>query len=169
MMFVRFGIFTIQYDGSHMESNDASLRQEFIEKIGLVAQNEGFARIAGRIMGLMVYDGRPYSFSELAGELQVSRGSISSNARFLEDRGIIERVARPGDRQDYFRLADDPYSALLRDAAERAGKAKRSIDKTLEQLPLSERGARKRLQRYSHFYSAVEQGLLTAKNNVDPR
>ena len=64
-------------------------------------------------MGLMIFDGKAYSFGDLAIELQVSRGSVSTNARLLEQMGIIERVAKAGDRQDYFQLADDPYVNIL--------------------------------------------------------
>jgi DNA-binding transcriptional regulator GbsR (MarR family) len=71
------------------------VRERFIEQLGLVLQGGGLPRIAGRLMGLMNFDGRPYSFGELAVELQISRDSISTNARILEQMGIIERMAEP--------------------------------------------------------------------------
>ena len=100
----------------------SGVRERFIEQMGIIAQGDGVPRIAGRMMGLMIFDGRPYSFSELATELQVSRGSVSTNARILEQMGIIERTAVPGERQDYFQLADSPYEAVLSGALARARK-----------------------------------------------
>jgi len=144
----------------------AALRSEFIEKIGLISQGDGMPRIAGRIMGLMVFDGRAFSFSELAEELRVSRGSISSNARLLEDRGVLERVAMPGDRQDYFRLAADPYATVLRIVAERTRKASASIRKTTNALPQGNAAIRNRLQDYSGFYEALTEAVVQAAEKV---
>ena len=97
-----------------MSREFARIREQFIEQIGLVAQGEGMPRIAGRLMGLMVFDGKPRSFGELATELKVSRGSISTNARMLEERGIIERLGIAGDRQDYFPLAENAVAECRR-------------------------------------------------------
>ncbi len=80
----------------------AIIRQQFVEKIGAVAQSEGMPRIAGRLFALLIFEGRWFSFGELADVLEVSRGSVSSNVRLLVNLGVIKRASRPGDRQDYF-------------------------------------------------------------------
>lgn len=141
-------------------------REKFIEQIGLVAQSEGMPRIAGRLMGLMIFDGIPYSFGDLAKELQVSRGSISSNARLLEDRGIIERMTRPGERQDYFQLAEDPFASALKQAATRTRKAGTVIGKTIDNLPDSANGTRARLETYRRFYVAISEGIEAAAERI---
>lgn len=33
--------------------------------------------------------------------------------RILEEHRLIKRTAKPGQRQDYFRLADNPYARML--------------------------------------------------------
>lgn len=136
------------------------VRERFIEQMGVISQGDGMPRIAGRLMGLMIFDGRPYSFGELAIELQVSRGSISTNARILEQIGIIERVAKPGDRQDYFQLADDPYVNILKGALARSRKARDTINKTAGALP--KRGhaeVKARLDDFEQFYQTVLEAL----------
>ena len=95
------------------DDDEASVLSNFIEGMGLLTQAEGLPRIAGRFLALLVIEGGPLSFGEVADRLQVSRGSVSSNARLLETMGVLERVAKPGDRGDYFRLADDPYEQVL--------------------------------------------------------
>ena len=70
---------------------------EFVERMGLVTQADGLPRIAGRIMGLMIVHGGSFGFTELTERLSVSRASISTNTRLLEDLGVIERTAMPGD------------------------------------------------------------------------
>lgn len=140
-------------------SNDncaiGELRERFIEQMGLVTQAEGLPRIAGRLMGLMVFDGREYSFGELAEQLRISRGSVSHNTRLLEDRGVIERVTRPGERQDYFRLADNPFEALLNHLERKTTRAREVITTTIDALPPNHADARARLKKLEEFYEAV--------------
>ena len=61
------------------------VRSDFIEKVGVIVQSEGFPRIAGRVLATLVYDGERVSFGALADRLEVSRGSISSSVRLLEE------------------------------------------------------------------------------------
>ena len=135
------------------------LRSEFIEKIGLIAQTDGLPRIAGRLLGLMIWDGETVSFSDLAHQLQVSRGSISTASRILEDRRLIKRVAKPGERQDYFQLSERPYASLLAAIQVVMERAQEDIDQTLEQIPESEAGVRDRVSAYSKFYALTSKAL----------
>lgn len=145
-----------------MTTDIEKIREEFTEQVGLVAQGEGLPRIAGRLMGLMVFDGEARSFGDLAKELKVSRGSISTNARMLEERGIIEKVAKPGDRQDYFQLAENPYEKLLIGAAERARKAQSMIGKTATKLSIEETDKITRIRAYETFYATIAQSIEDA-------
>lgn len=133
----------------------AEIRERFIEQMGLVTQAEGLPRIAGRLMGLMVFDGKEYSFSELADELKISRGSVSANTRLLEDRGVIERVSKPGERQDYFRLASNPLETLLHNIEKKSARARVAIGDTIDALPPEEHACRARLRRLEEFYEAI--------------
>jgi len=152
-----------------MQDHEAA--QAFIESIGLSAQADGLPRIAGRMWGFFIIYGGPCSFAELAEKLQVSRGSISTNARILRDLGFIERVALPGDRQDYYRLADDPYDRLLEGYVERMRKTVTKIARAQESLPDDWADAQRRLAEMHHFYHAgVEStqeliGALRAKKS----
>lgn len=145
----------------------SELCQQFIESIGLVAQDEGLQRIAGRLFGLMVFQKGPFSFSELADLLQVSRGSISSSARTLQTLGIIERVGRAGDRQDYFQLAEQPYKMLLEGSVRRAAKARATVEKTAKQLPARHREIKKRLEAFADFYGSIETYLHMAMSQCE--
>ena len=76
-----------------------------IERSGLLAERDGRTRIAGRIFGLLLLSPTELSLEEIAEQLSVSRASVSTDARRLLDAGIVERVGRPGDRRDYYRIA----------------------------------------------------------------
>lgn len=92
---------------------------EFIEGMGRRFEEEGVPRIAGRMFGLMMVNEEPCSLDEMAEVLQVSKGSVSSNARLLEQWGVAERTTRPGDRRDYYQLAADmPVRMLERQIAQ---------------------------------------------------
>ena len=141
---------------------------DFIERMGLNAQADGMPRIAGRIMGLMVLDGGPLAFGELAERLQVSRGSISTNVRLLEGMGVIERVAKPGDRSDYFRLADEPYRALIAGVRERAVRGERAAREARDALgDAIDEGAARRLGKLSAFYGALGSGVAAIEAELN--
>lgn len=129
--------------------------EEFVERLGLVAQADGLPRIAGRIMGLLVIYGGPFSFAELAERLKVSRGSISTNSRLLENLGVIERIARPGERQDYFQIRPEPYVELLRGSLGRLYKAREVVAAAQRKLPESWRDAQGRLGDLGAFYNGL--------------
>ncbi|PIB26872.1 hypothetical protein BFP76_10425 [Amylibacter kogurei] len=143
-----------------------TVRAEFIEKIGVSAQNEGLPRIAGRVLGTLIFDGKPASFSDLAESLLVSRGSISNSVRLLEERLLIKRVAKAGDRQDYFQLAENPYTSMLDGVVNRIARVKSEIDESLAQIPDDVDGPRARLAQYAGFYGAMVSGLEAALNDL---
>lgn len=133
--------------------NDGASR--FIENMGLSLQADGLPRIAGRMWGYFIVHGGAASFGELATALQVSRGSISTNARLLRDLGIIERVARPGDRQDYYCLADKPYDRLLEGYLARMRCTARHVVDAQQALPAEWSGAQQRLGEMRRFYESA--------------
>lgn len=139
----------------------AATRAEFIEKIGLITQAEGLPRIAGRVFGLLIFDGDVVSFGDLATRLQVSRGSISSSIRLLEERGLVKRIAKPGDRQDYFQLAPDPYVTMLEQVRRRTRSTKDEIDQTIVALPAGSEAV-ERLQAYAAFYASTDAAIGVA-------
>lgn len=142
-------------------------KSQFIEMIGMVTQAEGMPRISGRIIGLLIFDGRAYSFGDLASQLQVSRGSISTNARMLVERGVIERIARPGDRQDYYQICENPYDSILKGVSERALKTASEITRIAGGLPTDQSQTRQRLTDYANFYRAIAEGVEIASQRAD--
>jgi DNA-binding transcriptional regulator GbsR (MarR family) len=145
---------------------------EFVERMGLILQADGKPRIAGRILGLMIVHGGPFGFTELAERLSVSRASISTNTRLLEDLGVIERTAMPGDRQDYFRLSRQPYARLLRGIVERMRRAREVVGGARGALPQDMTAAQERLAELDAFYEALIDNFETvivawdAKRNI---
>lgn len=138
---------------------DDDIRGWFVEQLGLVTQEDGLPRIAGRIMGLLILEGEPLGFAEIAERLDISRGSVSTNTRLLERLGVIERTARFGDRQDYFQIAPRPYVRLMQGSLDRIRRAREVVARTQAVLPAEDRGAHQRLDEMASFYAAIGETL----------
>jgi len=87
--------------------------ERFIEQLGNLAVGQGNSRTFGRIFALLMTADEPVSFSEIAERLELSRGGVSMNTRSLIELGLIDRVNRPGDRQDYFELPENLWRKLF--------------------------------------------------------
>jgi DNA-binding MarR family transcriptional regulator len=82
--------------------------------MGLLWETEGLPRIAGRILGFLALQPAACSLEDLATALGVSKASISVDARHLERLTLIERVSRPGDRRDYYAIAEDMPARVVK-------------------------------------------------------
>jgi DNA-binding transcriptional regulator GbsR (MarR family) len=102
--------------------------RQFVERVGMLTETEGLPRIAGRIYGLLLMTPGECSLDEMADSLGVSKASISTDARRLEDAGIVVRSSRPGDRRDYYAIAPD----ALRQSLERKLRGLRQFREILQ-------------------------------------
>ncbi|GAB3671358.1 GbsR/MarR family transcriptional regulator [Salinisphaera aquimarina] len=147
----------------------------FIERMGLSAQADGLPRIAGRMLGYFIIHGGPASLAQLAIDLQVSRASVSTNARILSGLGVLEATAVPGDRQDYYRLAEQHYLRMLEGYVERMGTLRDSLARAERDLPDDWDGARERLADMHNFVDVAREhtgdliARLGAAQNPDTR
>ena len=98
-----------------MDEDRQSLEERhFVEDMGLFFEQMGYPRMAGRILGwLLICDPPEQSMEQLAQALQASKGSLSTMTRLLIQIGLLERVARTGERRDYFRLKPGAWPQLI--------------------------------------------------------
>jgi DNA-binding transcriptional regulator GbsR (MarR family) len=108
---------------------------QFVERMALICEKEGMPRIAGRIFGYLLASNQTYSLEELAEHLQASKASVSTNARMLEQFGMIQRVSVLGDRRDFYRVEDDPWERMLRVAQSRWRDMVNAFADARERLP----------------------------------
>ncbi|WP_052223745.1 GbsR/MarR family transcriptional regulator [Novosphingobium malaysiense] len=103
------------------------------DNLGLMTEEEGLPRTAGRIFGLLLVSDVPVSFGDLAERLSVSRGGVSSNTRLLIEMGLIERVAPetgPG-RQDWFQVPADVWHRQIEWQMKRDRRARSHVEAVL--------------------------------------
>ena len=61
----------------------------------------------------MICEPAHQSSSDLASALQISAGSVSTQARLLETVGFLERITFPGDRSTYYQLKPNVWRELM--------------------------------------------------------
>ena len=136
--------------------------ERFIERMGMHAEEEGFTRIGGRIFGYLLLQPDECSLDDMAEALGVSKASISTDARRLEQFGLLQRTTRPGDRRDYYSISDDVFSRSLEVSMERM----RRFHQLMQQartLPIRSPDVRVRFddmdQAYEHALGSMTEAL----------
>lgn len=147
--------------------------EQFIERMGLFFENDGAPRISGRLLGLLLLTPGDCSLDDIAERLQVSKASVSTNSRLLETWGMVERTSRPGDRRDYYRIADDMQSRILERRVQRMRQLQDLIDEGRRTLRISDDAVRERLDTLNEFHvhciSGMEDGLRQLRQNQAER
>lgn len=87
----------------------------FIEDIALFFERIGMPRMAGKILGvLLIADPPAQSITDIGEKLNASKSSVSIMARLLVENGLIERVASPIPRRDYYRFKEGGWTLYMR-------------------------------------------------------
>jgi DNA-binding transcriptional regulator GbsR (MarR family) len=88
-----------------MKKTDENVKNQLVEKIGIVYEKAGHTPMAGRIAGVLFLSEPPYkSFDELVKELSASKSAISNALNMLLAMGLVEYETFSGDRKRYFKL-----------------------------------------------------------------
>jgi DNA-binding transcriptional regulator GbsR (MarR family) len=88
--------------------------REFIDRMGLYMERVGGPRTMGRLYGwLLVADPPHQSITELAATLEVSKASISTTARMLQEAGMIERFPA-AKREHRYRITPGGWMHVIR-------------------------------------------------------
>ena len=127
--------------------------QQFVERMALLCEKEGMPRIGGRIFGYLLVTDEPFSLDELAERLQASKASVSTNARMLEQFGMVKRVSQMGDRRDFYRVEDDPWEKMLRVAQGRWRDMTQVFAEAAQRLPHPD--GRRRMEEAERFHDLL--------------
>ncbi len=146
-----------------MNANLQIAERQFIEEFGIVMEQTGLPRMAGRILGWLLISTPPHQSSEqLVNGLDASKGSISSMTRFLIQVSLIERMSLPGVRRDYFRVRADAWQNMIRRGLEDEIKmvrqmAERALELLADKPPLT----RQWLEEMCNVYNFLEREFPT--------
>ncbi len=137
----------------------------FVGEMGNTFESDGFTRIGGRLFGHLLLAERPLSLDEIAAALHVSKASVSTEARRLFEKGVIERRGRPGDRRDYWEIAPDFFSSIMKLRVERWRKLNTLVGELKRRSPNPAEPVRARLRYmedvYDYISIAVDDALMS--------
>ncbi|TVR50301.1 MAG: hypothetical protein EA421_17320 [Gemmatimonadales bacterium] len=129
--------------------------ERFIERMGLEAEADGLPRISGRILAFLITAEAPASLDGIAEALRVSRASVSTNCRLLEEIGAAGRVSLPGDRKDYYELAPGFPERFFASTRKRTRSKVKLAEEALARLPEGEATARGRMRLWRDFHAFI--------------
>jgi hypothetical protein len=132
----------------------------YVEDVGLYFEQNGLPRMAGRIIGwLLVCDPPEQSAGAMAVVLRASKGSISTATRLLVQARLIERVALPGARRDYFRIRPDGWADRVRASVGIVSEFRRLTERGLDLLGPAAAPRCARLEGVHDLYVWLEREL----------
>lgn len=138
--------------------------EQFIEHMGQLYERDGLPRIAGRLFGSLLLTEDALNLDQLAESLQVSKGSVSTNARMLESAGMIERLTFPGNRRDYYRVSEEVHERMLELRLERMRMTRELLREGLETEGGRNPRIRQRLETYGDFFDRMIEAIAQARN-----
>ena len=136
-----------------------SSADRFVEEMGLMFQDAGDPRIAGRIFGLLVIEGRELSLQQISERLGVSRASVSTNARQMAKRGTIRLTAHSGDRQDFYELNNFPSVDVIGEMAARVLRQAQAVQAFVEPIRAENISASDRVEDLSRAFAQAARLL----------
>jgi DNA-binding MarR family transcriptional regulator len=140
-------------------SADDDWRYRFVEEMGGLILVHGTPRAVMRVLGWMVVCEPPEQTApEVQEQLGLSAGSVSTALRGLSDTGVLERVARPGDRRIFYRLSPQGWEQALEARFRALTDLRRLAERALDSAA---GGGDKRLVEMRDFYSHMETGVAT--------
>ena len=135
----------------------------YVEDFGLLFEQFGQPQMVGRVLRVLLVSGlQEHSAEELADLLRASRGSISSATRTLVQTGLVQRVSRPGERRDYFRVKPGAWNELMREWMAQVYALREMAERGLNVLDAGDSGepeARRGLEEMRDFYAYWEREL----------
>jgi DNA-binding MarR family transcriptional regulator len=124
---------------------------EFVDRMGLFFETIGATRTMGRLYGwLMICEPPQQSLSELAEALSVSKASVSTVARQLQEGGMVERLPS-STRQHRYRITPGGFTHVLNVQLSLMGSGIHAADLGLKLLGGDRAEQRERLQDFRDF------------------
>ena len=145
----------------------------FVGEMGLTFESDGFTRIGGRLFGHLLLADRPLSLDEIAEALGASKASVSTDARRLLEKGVVERSGRPGDRRDYWQIAPDFFANIMQLRVERWRRLNSLVGELKRRSPAPAAAVRARLRYmedvYAYIAGRVDEALESWQSRHTPK
>jgi len=144
------------------------VEQSILSTFGQVAESIGYSQVHGKIIGILLVNGRETSLQEIARRTGYSVPMISLSLDLLDVLGVVKKTKKPGDRNIYAKLSGDLLECLKKafvirleksiseslagfDEIKKGGKASPEARRALEKLEKEIR----RLDRYVSLLAKI--------------
>ena len=135
-------------------------KERYIEDFGLFFERFGTSRTMGRVLGALFISEPPErTADELAGLLRVSQSSISQATRSLVALGWVQRLSKPGERRDYFRVQPDVWQQTARQQAAGLTAFREMAERGLGLLDAGDPDTQRTLEKMRDIYSNWEKEM----------
>ena len=88
-------------------------RERFIESMAQNMSLYGITPSVGRLYGLLYFSEKPMTLDEMKEELGMSKTSMSTSVRQLQEMQMVDKVWKKGDRKDYYESNDDWFKSFV--------------------------------------------------------
>ena len=134
-----------------------AVEREFAGRMALFFEQLGGTRTMGLIYGWLTVCEPPHqSITEMANALGVSKSSISTVVRQLEQAQMVERVPFSGSRQHHYQVRSGGWSQILRARVARLGPGAAAADYALAHIGRIRPDQRERLYEMRDFFVFLE-------------
>ena len=133
------------------------VEREFAGRMALFFEQLGGTRIMGLIYGWLVVCDPPHqSITEMASALGISKASVSTVVRQLEQAQMVERVPVPGSRQHHYEFRSGGWAQIMRARVARLGPGAAAADYALTHIGRDRPDQRERLTEMRDFFQFVQ-------------
>lgn len=87
-----------------------TVHDSMLDGLSHLADYFGFSKVMGQLYGVLLLSGEPLSLDDLLEQLQISKASVSTNMRTLEQLGMVRQVwirGKKADRRKYYEAEID--------------------------------------------------------------
>jgi len=89
------------------------IRERVIETIAKNMNLYGVTDSIGRLYGMLYFHDHPLTLDEMKEELGMSKTSMSTSVRVLQDLKMVEKVWKKGIRKDLYQAEEDWYQTFI--------------------------------------------------------
>ncbi len=144
--------------------------KHFIEDTGLFFEQMGMPRMAGRMLGvLLISDPEAQSINDICEALRASKSSVSVMARLLTENGLIERVASPVPRRDYYRFKPGGWIIYMRQWLGLMAELHRITERGLALMEGKPDPLKSRLVEAHDLFSLMEESLPAVLEKLEKK
>lgn len=87
-------------------------RDRFIDAMAQTMKLYGITPSVGRLYGLLYFSEEPLTLDEMKNELGMSKTSMSTAVRQLQELNMVEKVWKKGERKDLYSSSNDWYQSF---------------------------------------------------------